>query len=62
MNTNPEEGQATEWPKKSTGYGPTLILDVDNGIDFTFDGMGLKGNRPKKVESSIEENEETASE
>ena len=31
--------------KRSTGYGPVLILDVDKGIDFTFEGMGLKGNR-----------------
>lgn len=33
--------------KRTTGYGPAQILDVDNGVDFTFNGMGLKGNREK---------------
>jgi hypothetical protein len=23
------------------------LLDVDNGVDFTFKGMGLVGNREK---------------
>lgn len=30
---------------KHFSISPSLILDVDNGIDFTFKGMGLSGNR-----------------
>jgi trans-2-enoyl-CoA reductase len=29
---------------------PTKILDVDNGVDFTFKGMGLKGNRESEID------------
>lgn len=32
---------------------PVLILDVDNGIDFTFKGLGLKGNRDSKQNSMV---------
>lgn len=41
-------------PRRTTGYGACLILDEDNGVDFTWNGMGLEGNRarePKKPES-----------
>lgn len=34
--------------RKTTGYGPCLILDEDNDVDFTWNGMGLVGNRVRK--------------
>jgi len=30
---------------REPSISPCLILDVDNGVDFTFKGMGLRGNR-----------------
>jgi hypothetical protein len=37
---------AMDWHDRHSSFPPSLILDVDNGVDFTFEGMGLKGNRP----------------
>jgi len=30
---------------REPSISPCLILDVDNDVDFTFKGMGLRGNR-----------------
>lgn len=39
---------AMDFNDRHTQFAPTLILDVDNGVDFTFKGMGLNGNRQRK--------------
>ncbi len=36
---------AMEFHQRELSIPPSLILDEDNGVDFTFKGMGLKGNR-----------------
>jgi hypothetical protein len=43
----PPENQrpAMDFHDRHTQFAPVRILDVDNGVDFTFKGMGLKGNR-----------------
>lgn len=46
LNKNPHDIHDPD-DKRTTGYGPALILDVDNGVDFTFKGMDLKGNKGK---------------
>jgi len=40
--------ETMEFTKREPSIHPRLLLDVDNGIDFTFKGMGLKGNREDK--------------
>lgn len=42
-----DERPAMEFRKKEFSMTPSLILDVDKGIDFSAKGMGLKGNRDK---------------
>lgn len=37
--------------KRHATFFPSPILDVDRGIDFTFKGLGLKGNREKQTVS-----------
>lgn len=37
---------AMDFARREHSMPPCLILDADNGVDFTFEGMGLKGNRP----------------
>jgi uncharacterized protein YqeY len=41
-----------DFQRHSTIY-PSNILDVDNGVDFTFDGLGLKGNRKYNMITKI---------
>lgn len=45
-----KRGESPERPAMDFGYrepsiAPCLILEVDNGVDYTFEGMGLRGNR-----------------
>jgi hypothetical protein len=44
-----EDGRASfiEDEKRHAAIPPVWILDVDKGLDFTFVGLGLKGNRDK---------------
>lgn len=45
-NKVPENhGLPMDFNDRHTQYAPAYILDEDNGLDFTFEGMGLKGNR-----------------
>lgn len=43
------DNSAMEWSRRTTGCVPVIILDVDRGLDFTFDGLRLIGNRPNTV-------------
>jgi len=51
--SNKSQGERAAQPVRSSmdfsyrepSISPCLILDVDNGVDFTFKGMGLRGNR-----------------
>lgn len=40
---------AMDFKYSEPSISPCLILDKDNGLDFTFKGMGLRGNRDKYV-------------
>lgn len=44
---------AMDWHDRHGSFPPCLILDVDNGVDFTFEGMGLKGNRPDSEPNTL---------
>ena len=35
--------------KRHFAISPTACLDVDNGVNFTFEDMGLWGNRPETM-------------
>ena len=39
------ERAAMDFAYSEPSIAPCLILDLDNGVDFNFEGMGLKGNR-----------------
>lgn len=39
---------AIKFTRREYSLRPALILDVDNGVDFSSRGMGLIGNRPEK--------------
>lgn len=54
QTTETDDAGAMLWERKTTGYGPALILDVDNGVDFSFGGMGLRGNRDPEPEPETE--------
>ena len=40
-----QESVCMDFDDRHGYFSPKLILDVDNGVDFTSKGLGLKGNR-----------------
>lgn len=41
-------GGIIDTEKKHSGHRPVLTIDVDKGLDFTAEGLGLKGNRSEE--------------